>query len=227
MLLIDKLCTSQLPWHAYNSWQGRDILVLCCGDGKKTALVLGTIHGDEWRTGEVVLEFSHCIFNNPHQSAGTRVVLVPVANPDGLRARTRSNHRGVDLNRNFPTLNWRPSPKESRYYGGPSPASEPETQVMIALIEIHKPDLIISFHSPLRVVNFDGPATVFAKEMGRATGYPLCERIGYETPGSLGTYAGCERAIPTVTMEIPAADITNLYEPNFRALFAALDVLRG
>jgi protein MpaA len=32
--------------------------------------------------------------------------------------------------------------------------------------------------------------------------YEITEDIGYPTPGSLGTYAGWERQIPTITFEI-------------------------
>jgi len=41
-----------------------------------------------------------------------------------------------------------------------------------------------------------------AAEMARATGYPLKESIGYETPGSLGSYAGRDLGIPSITIEI-------------------------
>ena len=34
------------------------------------------------------------------------------------------------------------------------------------------------------------------------TGYKIEPDIGYPTPGSLGTYAGLERQIPTLTYEI-------------------------
>lgn len=34
------------------------------------------------------------------------------------------------------------------------------------------------------------------------TGYTIQEDIGYPTPGCLGTYAGLERDIPTLTYEI-------------------------
>jgi protein MpaA len=39
--------------------------------------------------------------------------------------------------------------------------------------------------------------------MARAAGYPLRASIGYETPGSLGSYSGVELGIPTITFELP------------------------
>lgn len=92
------------------------------------------------------------------------VWVVPVVNPDGLvhvwdvEAYWRKNRRnngggsyGVDLNRNYPFLwgvcgnvsTW-PS---SEVYQGPAPASEPETQAMIALADEILPLVVISYHS--------------------------------------------------------------------------------
>jgi protein MpaA len=38
--------------------------------------------------------------------------------------------------------------------------------------------------------------------MSEKTGYIVSDDIGYPTPGSLGTWAGWERKIPTITLEI-------------------------
>ncbi|MFZ2490659.1 MAG: murein tripeptide amidase MpaA, partial [Thermoanaerobaculia bacterium] len=39
--------------------------------------------------------------------------------------------------------------------------------------------------------------------LAATTGLPLQPSIGYPTPGSLGSYAGVERRIPIVTLELP------------------------
>ncbi len=97
--------------------------------------------------------------------------LVPVSNPDGYdwsfepgqrlwRKNLRDNNRdgqitpgdGVDLNRNYPTK-WgydnegsSPDP-ESETYRGPRPASEPETQALIALGARVRFDFLVNYHS--------------------------------------------------------------------------------
>ena len=44
--------------------------------------------------------------------------------------------------------------------------------------------------------------------------YPVEESIGYPTPGSFGTYAGVERNIPTITLEMDEEiNVDELYPP--------------
>ncbi len=97
------------------------------------------------------------------------VYFVPCVNPDGYvynqttdpngggmwRKNRRNNGNGeygVDLNRNY-SFNWgyddsgsSPDPS-SDTYRGPSPASEPETQLMIKFIENHDFKLILNHHT--------------------------------------------------------------------------------
>ena len=65
-----------------------------------------------------------------------------------------------------------------------------------------------------------------AGAMAQASGFPLCRDIGYETTGSLGSYAGKDLNIPTVTLELgdnlTSEEITN---QGLRALRAALDFM--
>jgi len=68
-------------------------------------------------------------------------------NPDGAALGKRGNAHGVDLNNNFDHL-WEVSAKD-RYWGGVSPASEPETQAMQAFIGRIQPQQLVSIHQPL------------------------------------------------------------------------------
>jgi protein MpaA len=180
------------------STEGRPIRGTVLGEGADTYLCFGVIHGNEPAGGPLLERFVKHIEEHPDLIDGKRVVVVPVLNPDGLERNSRTNARGVDLNRNFPSRNWRPSPRH-----GDAPASEHETRALLRLLRQFQPSRILSIHSPLRCVNFDGPAEGIARNMARASGLPLRSSIGYETPGSLGSYAGDDLLVPTITLELP------------------------
>lgn len=182
------------------SAQGREIKLLEAESSSKskTVLMIGVFHGDEPQ-GEYLLEKFIETRKTPCKN---RVLIIPCLNPDGKVLNTRQNSNGVDLNRNFPTKN-RKMLEDKHYYCGETPASEVETRFMIDVLEKYKPDFILSLHAPYKVVNFDGDARVFAEKISALTGYPVEEDIGYETPGSFGTYSGKERNIPTITLELP------------------------
>lgn len=147
------------------------------------------------------------------------LIFIPCLNPDGMQLGRRTNANGVDLNRNFPTKNWGEDTSlagdnPSDYYGGEAPASEIETQFVIDVIEKYKPELIITLHAPYKVVNYDGPAKDTAEKISKIIGYPVEASIGYPTPGSFGTYAGVERQIPTITLELDeTCPVKNLIQP--------------
>ena len=139
-----------------------------------------------------------------HAETGATVGVIPLANPDGVALRTRTNANGVDCNRNFPATNSRTT-RPGRNHAGPSPASEPETRAVMRAVETLRPTRVVSIHSPLRCNNYDGPpaALAVAQLMSRHNGYPVEASIGYATPGSFGTWAGVDRGIPVVTLELP------------------------
>lgn len=139
----------------------------------------------------------------------SNLLFIPCLNPDGMNAGTRTNSNGVDLNRNFPTKNWvlgertiTETGEKNLFFGGNEPASEIETQFLIDTIEEYKPDTILTLHAPYKVVNYDGPAKDIAQMISDIMYYPVEESIGYPTPGSFGTYAGIERNIKTITLEL-------------------------
>lgn len=148
-------------------------------------------------------------------------MFIPCLNPDGMAKNKRVNANGVDLNRNFPTKNWGQDTSlagdnPSDYYGGVSPASEIETQFVINIIEKYSPKIILTFHAPYKVVNYDGPAEVIAQKISDIIKYPVEPSIGYPTPGSFGTYCGIERNIPTITLELDEKiPIEELIQPVF------------
>ncbi|MCA9776975.1 MAG: murein peptide amidase A [Candidatus Eremiobacteraeota bacterium] len=204
------------------SVEGRPIEAYRYGTGSQTVVFFGAFHGDEPESAEVVRKFAQYLAEHPTLCEDRRAVLIPVVNPDGLSKGRRKNSNQVDLNRNFPTENWNSEGEGGNYWGGPAPASEPETAVVVKVLERFKPDRIISIHCPYKCVNYDGPAQALAEAMSAENGYKVEPSIGYPTPGSFGTYSGIERKIPTITLELPPTGEEDVWTDNREALVKAL-----
>ena len=192
-------------------------------------LILCGVHGDE--TPGIYICFRlvrEILFDNPQALKDLRLVIAPIVNPDGFFANTRQNANGVDPNRNLPTKDWdRLAQKEwinykkdLRKYPGAKGGSEAESKLQAYLVNKYNPDKIISIHSPLGFLDFDGPGDQKyynlirlekrAKYLGlniEANANNLLKLVDYRFfPGSLGNYAGNERKIPTYTIELPTSD---------------------
>lgn len=195
--------------------------------GPTDLLLIGGIHGEEPDTSVLLSRALRSLSDRP-ASAG----VICAANPDGLIRGTRANANGVDLNRNFPTSDWRPDrvthrwsnrhPSEVRLSPGASPGSEPETEALVRLIGRLRPRRIVSLHGHLSCIE-DPLDSAFGRALVGRTGLPLVGSIGYATPGSLGTWAA-EAGIPIVTWELPPEAIETLYHTQLPVL---TDLLRS
>lgn len=197
---------------------GNEIKLLCFSDKDFSpfysyfSLIIGVFHGDEPQGKFLIEKYLEKFPNNS-------LLFIPCLNPDGMQLGTRTNANGVDLNRNFPTKNWGEDTSQAGdnptdYFGGEFAGSETETQFVMEVIEEYKPKTILTLHAPYKVVNYDGPAKALAEKISEIIKYPVEASIGYPTPGSFGTYAGIERQIPTITLELDEiCPVENLIEP--------------
>ncbi len=201
------------------SVQGRPIFVQIVGQGTDTALIMGSIHGDEPAAGALVHLLAEYLRSDQQLLEGRRVVLLPAANPDGVAARTRENARGIDLNRNFDTSN-----RVDNGTNGLRPLTEPESQALESVIKEYAPSRIISVHQPLNCIDYDGPGEAIAARMAQDCDLPV-KKIGAR-PGSLGSYTGETLKIPTITLELPpeASKMSDgvLWQKYGKALMAAV-----
>ncbi len=205
------------------SVEGRPIECEIFGDGPEVILIIATIHGDEPAGTPLVRELSDHLRNHPRLLDGRRIVIVPVANPDGMKKYLRHNVRGVDLNRNFPAGNYATASKH-----GESPLSEPESQALHRLMQEYPPARIVSIHQPTTLpacIDYDGPGAALAEVMARHTDLPL-HKIG-SRPGSLGSYAGVTLGTPIITLELPRsphdADGPALWKKYGRMMLAVIE----
>ncbi|MES0490004.1 MAG: M14 family zinc carboxypeptidase [Leptospirales bacterium] len=187
------------------SLQGRDIsgkFIPASRDSKGKVLLLGGVHGNETEGVRFMEDFTHEFGTGDAKSnLNIDLYLLPIVNPDGFFAFERQNSNGVDLNRNMQTKDWTAEFEEPRYNPGKAANSEIETKAIVDLMENFQPDFIISFHSWKPMINTNGPSEKFAALIAEKLPMPVTPDIGYPTPGSLGTYAGMERKIPTITLE--------------------------
>lgn len=221
-------CGSKISWKTqFKSHDGTPLIWSEFGKGNSTTLVLGGVHPDELTPIPLAFRFANHLADHPELlSADTRVIVAPLINPDGFFRKTtsRTNFHGVDLNRNFFTRDWYASAKHwwaekrqknDRHFPGNIPNSEIETLYQIWLIDTFKPDKIISIHAPLGFYDYDGPgerkrsALTPSEEKAKklvvamstsSRNYKVVDYSFY--PGSLGNYAGNERGIPTITLEL-------------------------
>ena len=164
--LVKKACQSVHQENDCKSVKGHPI---CHYDrsskeaGAKKILVFSMIHGDETPAGSVGRFWMQRLADMDPRNTWR---VVPVLNPDGVAVKTRTNANKVDLNRNFPTQDWdreaigfwkKSTSSNPRRFPGMEGGSEPETKCALHHMEEFKPDFIVSIHTPLKVLDYDGP----------------------------------------------------------------------
>jgi len=161
------------------------------------------IHGDEGLSGAVARAWMLRLEKIDPRNTWR---VMPVTNPDGWKLKTRTNSKGVDLNRNFPTKDWKDQAlkywtknmkSDPRRYPGPEAASEIETKCLIKHFDEFHPDFLISVHIPLGVLDFDGPKV---SAPPRFSPLPWISLGNF--PGSLGRYMWADRKVPVLTIEL-------------------------
>ena len=177
-------------------YKAKMIKSIVLGNGQDVTMLIATIHGNEKAGTPLLNKMNEYLCENPSLLLGRKVVLVPVANPDGYLRNSRYNSNGVDLNRNFGSSN-RLNNKKNGHAG----LSEPESREIKRLIDYHKPDRIITIHQPLNCIDYDGPGKAIAEAMGQYCKLPV-KKLGTR-PGSLGSYVGLTLNKPIITVELP------------------------
>lgn len=161
------------------SRQGRAITAYEFGNGSRTILFVGGIHGNEYSTASLMRRWVDELEARAREiPADKRIVVVPQINPDGAAGGSRVNAGNVDLNRNFDTSDWtadittvnnQPFPGG----GGTAAMSEPEARAMAALASRLRPELTLSYHSigGLLAANQAGHSVSAAALYAQLSGY--------------------------------------------------------
>jgi murein peptide amidase A len=163
--------------------------------------LMAGVHGDEVE-GVYLLEQLYTWLKETSE-VHIPIILIPILNPDGHRARMRTNSHGVDLNRNLPSSDWTKEFNEKKYNPGPKALSEPENQYLLKLFKKYPPFFVMSFHSWKPAINYNGNCQHVADFLASYNNYPVLSDIGYPTPGSLGNYLPEVSNTPVITFECP------------------------
>jgi protein MpaA len=160
--------------------------------------VIGVIHGDE-HAGVAILERLATMPVPP----GIDLWLVESMNPDGQAVPQRGNAHGVDLNRNFPD-GWGPIgvPGDGQY-AGTGPASEPETQAIVALVGLIRPELTVFYHQDLnRLSPGTGFEGLLKERYSVLTGLPIERITGGTYTGVAATWIRTQTGDPSFIVEL-------------------------
>jgi protein MpaA len=228
----EKKPCGEITWETdFRTIKNNPLLYATFGSGPETTIIISGVHPDELTPIPIAFRLARYLQSNPQIiPKNSKVVVAPLVNPDGFLLKTpvRINTNGIDLNRNFFTLDWfekaqqiweQRRKKLLSHFPGYLPNSEVETIFQIQLIDRFKPHKIMSIHAPLGFLDYDGPGDgerpqqsdfdLKAKELvlavsQKSKNYKVVDFRFY--PGSLGNYAGHERLIPTVTLELESTD---------------------
>ena len=215
LMSVDLQKCSSYSWNFEGtaSMKGSVIPFLKWGNEKgKKIMILGSMHGDEISSVSLAFRWIDLMqsSNSDSELRKYNYWIVPLVNPDGYftRPRTRTNASGVDLNRNFRSKRWeldalsewkKKAHSDPRSFPGKTSGSEKETILMEKWIEEFNPDLIISIHAPYNLIDHDGPVLLPKAKS------PLKIKTLGAFPGSLGQFAGVEKSIPVITVELAEA----------------------
>jgi protein MpaA len=191
-----------------HSVKDRKLEAVRLGDpsARRTALVVGVIHGNE-RAGEGVI---HELRRRYADVDDVDLWTVEAVNPDGAARDTRQNAHGVDLNRNF-SYHWQGGvPRSSAEYPGPHPFSEPESRAAARLIKRIRPNVTIWYHQPWGAVLLPchGKARV-EKRYARIASFPKQRCRGEHLPGTATSWQEHRVGGTAFVVELPGGGISD------------------
>jgi hypothetical protein len=198
------------------SVKGRSIVAYKFGSGPNAVLFNGNLHGNESNTKWLLDAWMNEIEGNPSRIAANKsVIVIPLSNPDGYAANSRTNANNVDLNRNFPANNWKsnvkmPSGETLPTGGGTTALSEPESRALVNYVNALAPRLVMSYHSMgnVAVANDAGNSWSLTRTYSSKSGYgaqngaTIGNFFDYDTTGAFEDWLSDKKAIAAILIEL-------------------------
>lgn len=207
------------------SVKGRSIVAYKFGTGSSTVLFTGNLHGNESNTKRLLDIWMDEIEGNPGKiPAGKSIVVIPLSNPDGYAANTRTNANTIDLNRNFPANNWKssvkmPSGETLATGGGVTSLSEPESKALANYVGSLGPRLVMSYHSmgDVVVANDAGNSWSLTRTYSSKSGYgaengsTIGNFFDYDTTGAFEDWLYDKKGIAAILVELATRTSDEFY----------------
>lgn len=198
------------------SVQGRAIMAYSFGTGPSKIVFVGGTHGNERSSTYILNRWIDYLESSPSRIPANRtLIIIPVMNPDGYAANTRTNAHNVDLNRNFPSNSWKsgvtmPDHSYLEYGGGTAPLSEPESRALANYVLSQSPRLVLTYHASGGVVvpNDSGDSDAIARTYGAKSSVGYMGNSGtptffeYDTTGAFEDWLHDKYGIPALLIEL-------------------------
>ncbi len=195
---------------------GRSITAYSFGSGPSKIIFVGTTHGDETSSTTLLNKWVDYLESNGARIPAHRtIIVIPSLNPDGYAAGTRTNAHNVDLNRNFPSNNWKagvtmPNKSFLPQGGGSAPLSEPESRALANYVLGQNPRLVLTYHAAGGVVvpNDSGDSYSLAVTYGKQSSVGFMPNgqtatfFEYDTTGAFEDWLHDKPALPALLIEL-------------------------
>lgn len=237
---VDWSHSSRIRCHSIStigySVRGNAINAYSFGSGEPM-LFIGAMHGNERSGGYLMDRFIDDLEANYGDiPEGRRVIVVPRVNPDAFNAITRRNANNVDLNRNFPTADWKsdvtmPGGTLIESGGGSEPLSEPESKAIANFTVSLRPKLVLTYHAVANnvIANESGISWNAAAKYAQLSGYQHVpksstgEVFEYDTNGAYEDWLYEKQGIATLLVELSSMSYSQ-FERNKPAMWAMLEL---
>ena len=220
-----------------SSVEGRGITAYRFGEGASKIVFVGGTHGDERSSVQILQKWVEQLEVQGHRiPASQSITVIPNLNPDGYAASRRVNSNNVDLNRNFPSNNWKsgvtmPNKSFLEYGGGKSPLSEPESAALASYVIGLRPRLVLTYHASGSVVvpNDSGDSVAIARAYANRSSVNFLSNgntgsfFEYDTTGAFEDWLHDKISIPALLIELKT-QTSNDYSGHENALWYTMQL---